>query len=179
MERLAHVATAALLVASFFIEVLVSLRWGMAMRAVLVAGSLVLGAQLWRRPSPEGWNRTLIWLAGWMLPLGYALTALFPEQPRAGLHVVFIGGFATLALAVSTQVTLGHRGYRSVMLGKPWQVVAIGGLMIAATVARVSMEFDRPRYFSWMAVAAATFLTATAVWVAFVLPKMRSTAMRP
>jgi len=172
-ERLAYIATAALLVASFFLEVMVSLRWAMLLRAVLVAASLALGARLWRLPSPEGWNRTLIWTCGWMLPLGYALAAAFPEHPRAGLHVVFIGGFATLALAVSTQVTLGHRGYRSVMLGKPWQVLAIGILMAAAIAARVIMEFDRARYFVWMGVAATAFLLATAVWAAFVLPRMR------
>ena len=84
-----------------------------------------------------------------------------------------VGGFAMLALSVSAQVTLGHRGYRSVMLGKPWQVAAIGALMCAAMVSRVTMEFDRAHYFAWMGVASGAFLAATLVWTTFILPKMR------
>jgi uncharacterized protein involved in response to NO len=172
VERALHLASAALLIASFFVEVMVSLRWAMLLRASVVAGSLVFGAELWRLPLREGANRTLVWACGWMLPLGYLLAAVFPGEPRAGLHVVFIGGFATLALAVSTQVTLGHRGYRSVMLGRPWQVTAIAALMAAAMAARFAMEFDRARYFTWMVAAAACFVAATAVWAAFLVPKM-------
>ena len=104
--------------------------------------------------------------------LGYAVAAAFPDHYKAGLHVVFIGGFAMLALGVSTQVTLGHRGYRQAMVGKPWQVPAIGALMTAAILARAAMEFDRIRYFGWMAVASAAFLAATLVWMQLLLPKM-------
>jgi len=43
-------------------------------------------------------HRWLIWGGAWLLPLGYGLVALRPELRVAGLHVVFVGCFALLAL---------------------------------------------------------------------------------
>jgi hypothetical protein len=161
-----------ILVGSFLLEVLVSLRAAMLLRALVIAAVLVGGAGLSRPPSAPGWNRWLIWTAGWMLPLGYVVAAAFPYQSKAGLHVAFIGGFATLALGVASQVALGHLGYRSVMVGRPWQVPAIGTLMAVAILARSAMEFDAARYFHWMGVASVSFLTATLVWLQLIVPKM-------
>ena len=170
--RAGHITGAALLVASFVIETQVSLQAGMLLRALDVLVVLLLGAQIWRVPSEPGWNRWLIWLAAWMLPVGYFIAAAFPHEYKGGLHVVFIGGFALLALAVSTQVVLGHGGYREQMLGRPWQVPVMGGLILAAVVARSLVEFDRQHFFVWIGIAAALFLAATLVWAAFLVPKM-------
>lgn len=171
-ERLMHVGLGLVLVASFFVGVSVSLRVGLAMRAFVILFVLVGSTELWRPPTVAGWNRLSIWFAGWMLPFGYVLATLFVHHHKAGLHVAFVGGFAFLALAVSTQVILGHRGYTTVASGKPWQVPAIGVLIATAFASRFAMEFDRIRYFPWMAVASAAFLTATLVWAGFLLPKM-------
>ncbi|MFT4572296.1 MAG: hypothetical protein ACI8TX_000210 [Hyphomicrobiaceae bacterium] len=132
--RLLHLVGVVVLISSFWVGYAHSLRWAYVMRAAVVTTVLLAGIELWRPPLAEGWNRRLIWLAAWMLPLGYWLAAAFPPQHKAGLHIVFIGAFALLALAISTQVTLGHGGYRSLMLGKPWQVVAMGGLTASAIV---------------------------------------------
>ena len=171
-ERLAHAAAAIVLMASFFLEPLVSPRAGTGLRAVVILAVMTFGVQLWRLPSLEGWTRRLIWLSGWLLPAGYVLMALYPDRPKAGLHVAFIGGFAMLALAVSMQVTLGHRGHRRDLVGRPWQVAAVGALMLAAVVARFVMEIDRSRFFFWMGAASSFFLAATLVWLAFLLPRM-------
>jgi uncharacterized protein involved in response to NO len=107
-----------------------------------------------------------------MVPLGYLLAAAFPDRFRGPLHVTFVGGFALLALAVSTQVTLGHGGRSDLMLGKPGQVLAIATLTLLAAAARVALQFDVERGRWWMAIAAGLFLTATIVWGAFLLPKI-------
>jgi len=133
---------------------------------------LVLAVELWRPPDQPGANRWLVWVAGWMMPVGYVLAALAPDYARAALHVTYIGGFALLALAVGAQVTLGHSGHRDVMLGRPWQVWAIGALGLVAIVARGLMQVDPARYFVWMGVASGAFLAATVVWLVFLLPKM-------
>jgi uncharacterized protein involved in response to NO len=162
------------LVASFVIEVRVSLQAGLLLRGLDVLVVLVLSARIWKAPSQPGWNRRLIWIAAWMLPAGYFLAAAFPEEHQAGLHVVFLGGFAMLALAVSTQVVLGHGGHREQMLGRPWQVPTMGGLIVAATLARALVEFDRPHFFAWLGLAAALFLASTLVWALFLVPKILS-----
>jgi len=170
--RALHLAGAMLLIASFVVEVRASLPAGMLLRAAVVFVTLALGAELWRAPTQPGWNRRLVWAAAWMLPVGYLLAAAFPAEHKAGLHVAFLGGFALLALAVSTQVVLGHGGHRREMLGRPWQVPVIGALVAAAIVARALAEVDRPRFFVWIALAAVFFLASTLVWAVFVVPKL-------
>lgn len=170
--RAGHIAGVAVLVASFVIETRVSQQAGLLLRGLDVLVVLLLGARIWKAPSEPGWNRRLIWIAAWMLPAGYFLAAAFPEEHEAGLHVVFLGGFAMLALAVSTQVVLGHGGHREQMLGRPWQVPAMGGLIVAAMLARALVDFDRPHFFAWLGLAAALFLASTLVWALFLVPKM-------
>ena len=172
LARLANVSGAALLVVSFWIEATYSLRAAMLLRAAVILVALVYNIELWRPPVRKGWNARAIWLAAWMVPLGYLVAAVFPEHYRAGLHLTFIGGFALLGLMVSTQVALGHGGYADLMLGKPWQVPAITALMLAAVIPRAAMEFDPRRFFLWMEVAAVLFLAATATWAAFLIPKL-------
>lgn len=171
LARLGHLAAAAVLVASFFVQVLVSVPTAMAMRAAVIIAVLLAGPQLYKLPLPEGWNRRAVWAAGWLLPTGYVLAAIFPAQFQAGLHVSFIGGFALLTLAVSTHVVLGHCGYDPMLKGRPWQVAAIAGFTLAAMVARVIMEFDYLHRLHWMACAAVFFLAATGLWAAFLVPK--------
>ena len=172
LARFANVSGAALLVTSFWIEAKYSLRVGMLLRAAVILVALVYNIELWRPPARKGWNARAIWLAAWMVPLGYLVAALFPEHYRAALHLTFIGGFALLGLMVSTQVALGHGGYSDLMLGKPWQVPAITALMLTAVIPRAAMEFDPRRFFLWMEVAAVLFLAATATWAAFLIPKL-------
>ncbi len=171
-ERILHLAAASVLVASFVVQETVSVRTAMLLRAAVVVSVLVFSVELWRRPDQPGANRWLVWAAGWCLPLGYLVAAAWPQYPSAGLHVVFIGCFATLSLAVGTQVTLGHGGYREIMLGRPWQVTGIAALMILALLARVLMEADRAHYFFWMGLASAAFLAAGGLWMVFLVPKM-------
>ncbi len=168
--RLAHFIGALVLIASFFIESSISARLGYSLRAIVSLLALTLGAQLWRPPTTPGSNRRLIWLAAWMLPLGYTLAAIWPAYRIAALHVVFVGGFALMAMAVATQVTLGHGGDAKRASEWPWQVTAVGVLMITAVVLRAAMELDRAHYFHWMGCAAAAFLAATLAWFALLLP---------
>jgi uncharacterized protein involved in response to NO len=170
--RALHAATGLLLAASFAVEIRYSLRGAMVLRAAIIGAVLVGGAGLWRLPTEPGANRWLVWTAGWMLPIGYLVAAALPDVHKAGLHIAFIGGFALLAMAVGNQVTLGHRGYRQAMVGRPWQVPAIGLLIACSVAARCAMEFDRSRYFLWMGLASGAFLIATLVWAQFLIPKM-------
>ncbi len=172
LVRTAHLAAAGLLIVGFVIEARGWPSSGRLLRAVVVLAELVFGVGLWRPPSLPGWNRRLIWAAAWMLPLGYFLAAVFPAQYKAGLHVAFIGGFALLALAVSTQVVLGHGNYRTQMEGRPWQVAVIGSLVGLAVIGRILVDFDRAHFFLWLGLAAGLFLAATGLWGAFLVPKL-------
>ena len=176
--RLAHVVAALLLAGSFWWEQTIDLQSGLAFRALLVGSLLIVVAGIWRRPSVPGWHRRLVWLSAWIIPLGYTLAALFPEQKKAGLHVVFIGGFAMMALSVGLHVTLAHGGHQALARGRPWQVPLYGGFLIVSAVLRVLVDFDPARFFTWLAVSAGAFLVATLWWAGLALPRMRKVPPR-
>ena len=168
----AHVAAALALAGSFWLENTVSLRGGLALRAVLILVVLMVSAGIWRLPSVPGWHRQLVWLSAWMLPAGYFLAALFPGQRKAGLHVAFIGGFALMALSVGLHVTLAHGGHKRLVRGRPWQVPVYGTLVLLAAVGRALVDFDQARFFPWIAASAGLFLTGSLFWAALVLPRL-------
>jgi hypothetical protein len=107
-----------------------------------------------------------------MLPTGYLLAALFPAHKKAGLHVVFISGFAMMAFAVAQHVTLAHGGYRSRLVGRPWQVPVYGGFLLVAAGLRAAVDFDQARFFLWIGIAATAFLLASIVWASVVVPRL-------
>lgn len=170
--RAGHLAAALVLAASFWIESTASQAGGLALRAGVTLLVLLVSSRIYRLPSLPGWHRSLVWLSAWMIPAGYTLAALCPLQIKAGLHVVFIGGFALMALSVGLHVTLAHGGYAHLVSGRPWQVPVFGGLLLAAMSLRAICEFDRGHFFIWLGSAAACFLLATIVWGSLVVPRL-------
>jgi uncharacterized protein involved in response to NO len=168
-----RLGAALLFVASFLLEAWLSVRWGFALRAAVAGVVVVGGARLWNPPSEGGMHRWLIWGGAWLLPLGYLLVALRPELRVAGLHVVFLGCFALMALAVSVHVVLAHGGHGALLSGYPWQVVMMGALVLAALVARVLMSVAPANTWLWLGCAAGAFLVATGLWVVFLGPLAR------
>ena len=174
LALLGHLVAAALLATSFWIEISISLRGGLFLRSVVLLITLVAAARIYRLPRLPGGHRWLVWLSAWMIPAGYLLAALLPSAKKAGMHVVFIGGFSLMALSVGVHVTLAHGGYRRLLHGRPWQVPLYGGLILLAAAFRALVDLDQARFFAWLGVSAAVFLAGTIVWASFLLPRLRS-----
>jgi uncharacterized protein involved in response to NO len=172
-RRGVQLGAALLFAASFPLEAWLSVRWGFALRAAVVGVVVVGGPRLWNPPSQGGMHRWLIWGSAWLLPLGYLLVALRPELRVAGLHVVFLGCFALMSLAVSVHVVLAHGGHGALLSGYPWQVVTMGALVLAALVARLLMSVAPAATWLWLGSAAGTFLVATGLWFVFLVPLAR------
>jgi len=170
--RFGHLAAAALLVLSFWLENSGWPRAGPGLRCIVVLAVLLRGAGIRLLPGVPGWHRRLVWLSAWMIPAGYAVAALWPLQRLAGLHVVFIGGFTLMTLSVALHVTLSHGGRLRLVTGRPWQVPVYGGLILLAMAARALVEFDAARFYLWLGVSAALFLIATLFWSSLTLPHL-------
>jgi uncharacterized protein involved in response to NO len=164
-----HALGAAVLAASLTLTAIAP-RVGFALTGVVVLALLLDGARIHRRPTVPGAHRWLIWLAAWLIPVGYALAASIPDRWQAGLHVVFIGGFAMMAFAVGVHVVLAHGGQAELVYRSPWQVVAFGTLFLVALGARVIAQFQVEWFATWLGVAAAAFLAGTLAWAALVVP---------
>ena len=171
-ERAGHLLAAFVLLYSFWLENRISQSGGLALRSGLTLVLLLVSGGIHRLPTLAGWHRWLVWLSAWMIPAGYALAALFPLRMKAGLHVVFIGGFAMMALSVGMHVTLAHGGYARLVAGRLWQVPVCGSLLVVAMALRALCDFDPERFFLWLGAAAASFLLATIVWGSLLLPRL-------
>jgi uncharacterized protein involved in response to NO len=161
--RWLHAIAALVFFASFYIEAQ-SPRLGFTFRAAAVAFVLVGLLELWRLPTEPGLARKVMWLAMWMLPLGYALPAFSPALRIVGLHVVFLGGFWALTLAISSHVALSHGGRQALTHRTPLAFGLSAALIAVALVARVLVSLDPPRLLLWLTIAAGAFLAATVPW---------------
>ena len=168
-----HLLAALALIGTFFVQEYRELNIGYTLRAAISLMVLVGGCRIHRLPSKPGLHRWLVWLAAWMIPIGYTVGALDPIHHQAGLHIVFIGGFALLAFTVGLHVALAHGGYEELVHGRPWQVVLFGVLILAAVWCRAQMDFDGPEFRNlWQVRAAGAFLSATVFWGLLVLPRI-------
>lgn len=172
-SRLAlHGLAIAALLASFPLEVLGSARLGFGLRA-LVAGCVLVGAaRIHRPPRLPGLLRWLVWLAAWLVPLGFALGAVGPRFRGAALHVLFVGGFAQVALAASTHLVLAQGAGAERRAARTGGVPAMAALLAAAFGARIVAALEVRHVAAWLGVAAFSFLGAVAAWAAVVGPEL-------
>jgi uncharacterized protein involved in response to NO len=135
---------------------------------------LVLAARIVRPPSVPGLHRRLAWLAAWLVPAGFWMAALLPRLRTAALHVVFVGGFAQLALTVAAHVVLSHGGRPERLRESPIALRVMAALLALAFVGRVLAGVDLARIPEWLAVAGAAFAGAVVAWAALVAAGLRA-----
>jgi uncharacterized protein involved in response to NO len=168
-----HAAAAALFFASFPLEVLADTRAGVALRALVATAVLVIVARLHRAPTLPGLHRRLVWLGAWLVPIGFWMWALVPRFRGAALHVLFVGGFAQLTLAVATHVVLSHGGRPERLVESPRALRVMAALLAAAFGARIAAGIDLRHVAGWLAFAGLAFTAALAAWAALVAPVLR------
>jgi uncharacterized protein involved in response to NO len=174
--RTAQAVAAALFLATFPLEEYGPARGALALRALVCGAVLVSTARLWRPPTLPGLHRRVIWLSAWLLPTGYAVAAALPELRTAALHLVFLGSFAAMALAVSLHVALSHGGTPGALTRTAWATRAMALLLAVALACRVAAGADPARLKPWLGAAAAAFLLATAAWGVLLRRALRSGA---
>ena len=156
-----YLTIVAVLALSFLADALAIVRVGPLLRAAAVTTMLLAGWKLLRRPGHRTLHAHALWLSGWAILVGLWLTALFPAFELAGLHVVFIGGFALLTLGIATRVSVAHGSHPLAVepgVLSP-AIVALLGMTLAG---RLAAEADPQRRMLWLACAGAT---ASVMWL--------------
>lgn len=169
-----HALAAAAFYGSFPLEILGDLRAGVSLRALVATLVLLLAARIDRLPTAPGLHRWLVWLSAWLVPAGFWLGSLLPRLRTAALHVVFVGGFAQLALAVGAHVVLSHGGRPDRLRASPTPVRVMAALLALAFAGRILAGVDLARIPEWLAVAGASFTGAVAAWLWLVAPGFRA-----
>ncbi len=169
VKAIGYAAAGLAFLATFVFEAAGWIRGGPLLRALVDALALGLGGA-WLPPGKPGLHRRLAWLAVWMMPIGLAASALFPDYRVAALHILFIGGFGLLTFAVATHVSLSHLGLERLALGRPPVVVALAVAFGLALATRLAADVSES-YFAHVGWAAAFWIAGTACWLGFFGPR--------
>jgi uncharacterized protein involved in response to NO len=170
-RALGYAAAGGAVFATLVLEQAGAPRIGPLLRAAVVGIGLASGGPPWQRPARPGAHRGLVRLAVWLIPVGLAASGVWPDYRVPALHVLFIGGFSLLAFAVATHVALGHLALGDLATGRPPAVVFLGATFMLAMLARVAADWSQS-YFDHLGWAAGTWLAGSAVWLAFLGPKL-------
>jgi hypothetical protein len=100
-----------------------------------------------------------------MMPLGNAFVALAPRYRRAGLHLIYLGCFAAIAIALAT--SFGAReAVPARIAARRRQLAWAGALLAVALAARVLLELDAASFHFWLGTSCAAFLGAMSLGAA-------------
>ena len=157
----------------------------------LILSSLVIESIGWER-SANGLRSIVVlaWL-GWMLPgwwkvraggtqawaarvalaclaSGLLLRAILPVEWNRVLgleHIVFIGGYGVIFIAVGARITHGHSGQRTLAAGKSIALRWIVWLVLVAMATRASADYFPRIVMSHHIYAALLWAVAAGVWL--------------
>lgn len=164
-------AAALLFLASFFVEVFVSLRWGLAARALVVSYFAFAFWRLHMRVQASGWFVTLLTLCCWNLLLSSWLL-VWVSDVTAAKHLVYIAGFSFLTLAIAGRVTLAHADSTFEIETRRFPFLVVGSLFGLAALTRLMAAWSAVSYVQHLSYAAVLFLLGLAIWGFVFVPKM-------
>ena len=142
LQLLRALAAAALLVASFFIEVHGSVMTAYLLRAGTAAAYLLWEIRWRRHPGdpPRGSLATgLFWALGTGLA-GLAAAGFVYQYHVAPEHLLYIGGFGLLILVVASRVLFGHSGDLAGFDRRSWMARLLVFLALVAATTRASAD---------------------------------------
>jgi len=134
------------------------------LRAIAVTAVILSTVQPWKLPVLRSTLAWCVWTAHWLVILSAWLVAIFPRYRVDFLHILFIGGFTLLILAVGTRVTLSHGGHGLAKERGSWPLrigIATG---LIAMLARVGAPFSGFTYFEHLALAALLWIGGILFW---------------
>jgi len=134
------------------------------LRAAAVTAVILAAVRPWRLPAARTTLAWCVWTAHWLIVVSVWLVAIAPRYRIDFLHVLFIGGFTLLILAVATRVTLSHGGHSLALERGSWplRIGLLSGLV--AMLARVGAPFAPSSYFEHLAYAGLLWIGGMLFW---------------
>lgn len=136
MKLFLAIATAVLLVSSFFLEAFGQVMLGYAVRTIVAVGYLLIEVR-WKTSQSGSLTTGLFWALGLGL-CGLALPAFFYAQHVSIEHLLYIGCFGLLILVVASRVLFGHSGDLDGFFVKSKWVRFLVFLAVLAAITRVT-----------------------------------------
>ncbi|HLH31667.1 MAG TPA: NnrS family protein [Terriglobia bacterium] len=143
-------------------------------RAAIVSIVILSTLQPWRRPAVRTTLAWCVWFAHWFVILAVWVVAFVPRYRIDFLHILFIGGFTLLILAVGTRVTLSHGGHGLAQERRSWPLRIGISTGFIAMIARVGAPFAGFTYFAHLAWAGILWIAGMLAWGLYVFRLIRT-----
>jgi uncharacterized protein involved in response to NO len=167
----------ALLVGALALEANGAPAFGAWVRAAAGLASTMLAWKLWRPPGRNVRLSWALWASGWCVALGLLGAAALPAHEVTAWHVVFVGGYGLLTLAIATRVVVSHGGHD---MHEEARVLGAGVLaaVAVALALRLAATGTSPEDLRRDALAALAWGLAWAWWLAAAWPRVRHAKRR-
>jgi uncharacterized protein involved in response to NO len=139
------------------------------LRAVLASAVIVHTIRPWRLPVTRTTLAWCVWTAMLLLTVGLWASALAPSYRVDALHIVFLGGFTLLILAVGMRVTLSHGGHSLAAEKRSWVLRFGAATVLVAMLARLGAPFAPQTYFAHLAIAALLWIAGLCAWGSYLI----------
>jgi uncharacterized protein involved in response to NO len=145
------------------------------LRAATVTVATLVNVQPWRLPAVRTTLSWSVWIAHWLLIVALWLVALFSNYATAYLHVLFMGAFSPLILAVGTRVVLSHGGHSLGEEHRSWPLrIGMAATLIGMSARVFAVFASTPEsYMSHLAWAGVLWIGGMLVWVSYVFRRLR------
>jgi uncharacterized protein involved in response to NO len=142
-------------------------------RAALASGIILGTVEPWHAPAVRTTLAWCVWAANIFLLVGVWLVAIAPAYRVDFLHVVFMGGFTLMILAVATRVTLSHGGHALALEKRSWPLRIGITTGVIAIFARTGAPFAPFSFFEHLALAALLWMAGIGLWGWYVFRLIR------
>jgi uncharacterized protein involved in response to NO len=154
----------AVIVLSIILEHVLELGWMNHIRALTATVVIAITLQPWRTPLAKTTLAWCVWTANLLTLAGLWLAAFLPAYRVDMLHVLFIGGFTLLILAVGMRVTLSHGGHGLEPERKNWPLRIGLFFGMLAMLSRAGAPFDAETYSRHLVYASFSLMIALTIW---------------
>jgi uncharacterized protein involved in response to NO len=138
--------------------------WASFVRAGAASIIFLVTIKPWQLPAVRTTLAWCVWTSVWLTIIALWLIAFFPIYQVDFLHILFIGGFSLLIMAVGMRVTLSHGGHGLAQEKKNWplRVGLTAGLI--AMLARAGAPFSPKAYAMHLELAAILWMIGIGIW---------------
>ena len=148
--------------------------WGAPLRAAVASALIAETIRPWRLPATRTTLSWCVWTSFLLLVSGLWISALWPPYRVDFLHIVFVGGFSLLILAVGARVTLSHGGHSLAAEQRSWPLRTAAASIVVAMFARIGAPFAPASYFEHLALAALLWIAGASIGGFYLLRLLRA-----
>jgi uncharacterized protein involved in response to NO len=162
--RYLYIIAGFVLMLSIVAEYGFNISWMTFVRAAVATVVLAATVEPWRFPVVRSTLSWCVWTANLLLIAGLWLAAFMPVYRVDMMHVMFIGGFTLLILAVGMRVTLSHGGHGLATEQKNWPLRTALICGTIAMLARAGAPFAPASSSRHLMYAAVLWMLGLGIW---------------